>query len=270
MKRKIKFDLLFWLGGLYLVGLILFCVIYPMVGPSYIDPQGGRFDSMGGKFLLGTDEQGRDILVRMAQGGRNSLYIGFVVQAISVVFGIFMGAAGVFAPRWLRNPILRFTDGMFAFPDLLLAIMIIGFWGPGFIPVIVALSITSWPAIARLVTTQVASLKDREFVVAAQAQGASTTYTVVKHILPQMWGILLAYSMVSLAGTILSESTLSFIGIGIQAPEPSWGAMIEAGRLQMNSHPWILVWPCLFLSATIFALNFVGDGLRSALDPRSK
>ncbi|MBX3117697.1 MAG: ABC transporter permease [Fimbriimonadaceae bacterium] len=270
MKQKHKFDFLFWIGAIFLLALVVFCFVYPYIGPPVAKRVADPFLGAGGKHLLGTDEQGFDILVRIAHGGRTSLLIGFVVQSISVFFGVFLGAAGVFAPKWLRVPVLRFIDGMFAFPDILLAIMIIGFWGPGVLPVVIALSITSWPAVARLVVAQVASLKDREFVVAAQAQGASTTYTVVKHILPQMGGILLAYTMVSLAGTILSESTLSFIGIGIQAPQPSWGGMIEAARQQMSSYPLMLLWPCAFLSATIFALNFVGDGLRSTLDPRSK
>lgn len=270
MRGKVKFDILFWIGAVYLVVLALFCFIYPLVGPPSTKMLAPPFLEPGGKFPLGTDESGYDILVRLAEGGRTSLMIGLIVQSISVFFGVLLGAAGVFAPKWIRAPLLRFIDGMFAFPDILLAIMIIGFWGPGLLPVIVALSITSWPAVARLVVTQVASLKDREFVVAAQAQGASTTYTVIRHILPQMGGILLAYTMVSLAGTILSESTLTFIGIGIQPPAPSWGGMIDGARLQMNSHPMMLLWPCGILSATIFALNFVGDGLRSVLDPRSK
>jgi ABC-type dipeptide/oligopeptide/nickel transport system permease subunit len=136
--------------------------------------------------------------------------------------------------------------------------------------VIAALAITAWPAMARLVMTLVASLKDREFVVASKALGASTFYVATRHILPQIWGILLAVSMVDLAGTILAESTLSFLGIGIQAPMPSWGMMINDARGNMQSHPEMLIAPCLVLSATIFALNFVGDGLRAILDPRSR
>jgi ABC-type dipeptide/oligopeptide/nickel transport system permease subunit len=174
--------------------------------------------------------------------------------------------------------LMRFTDGMFAFPDILLAVLIIGtmprdlFNGPmaKLLPVIVALSITSWPSIARLVKGQVATLKDREFVVGAKASGASTFYLVTRHILPQLTGILLAVSMIDIAGTILAESTLSFLGIGVQPPEASWGSMINSARQDMNSHPIALVWPCLILSLTIFSLNFVGDGLRAAFDPKSR
>jgi len=167
---------------------------------------------------------------------------------------------------------------MFAFPDILLAILIIGvlgssevkFPGSSVLPVIVALSITGWSSITRLVVTQVATLKDREYVVAARAAGASTFYLVTRHILPQLSGILLAVSMIQIAGTILAESTLSFLGIGVQAPDPTWGSMINNARFEMNSHPLLLLWPCVILSLTIFSLNFVGDGLRAALDPKGR
>ncbi|MEJ5171612.1 MAG: ABC transporter permease, partial [Fimbriimonadales bacterium] len=132
------------------------------------------------------------------------------------------------------------------------------------------LAITAWPGVARLVRTQVASLRHREFVQAAQAMGGSTLYVVTRHVLPQMMGVLLAVSMVELAGTILAESSLSFLGIGIEAPDPSWGSLIDAARANMNAYPLLLLWPCLILSLSIFALNFVGDGLRERLDPRSR
>ena len=203
-----------------------------------------------------------------------------IVQAFSLLVGILMGVLGTFAPRWIRMIVLRLTDGMFAFPDILLAILIVGvlstskglFSGTfgNMLPVILALAIASWPSITRLTVTQLASIKDREYVVAAKAMGASTFYLVRKHILPQLWGTLLAVSMVDLAGTILAESTLSFLGIGVRPPDPSWGSMINNARAELSSYPMTIVWPCLFLSASIFALNFVGDGLRAMLDPKSK
>lgn len=267
MKRR---DPLFWLGVGYLVVLVLFAVVYPLVGPAY-DQIGAQPHAMPStRHPLGTDDLGRDILVRIAYGARLSLLIGLVVQGIALGVGILVGVLGVYGSPWLRNPLLRFTDGMFAFPDILLAVLIIAVRGPSKEAVIVALSITAWPSIARLVVTQLASLKDREFVVAARAMGASTFYVVTRHVLPQLWGILLAVSMIDLAATILAESTLSFLGIGVQPPEPTWGSMIDIARQKMNAHPVPLIWPCLFLSVTIFMLNFVGDGLRSRLDPRSR
>lgn len=266
MKRR---DVLFKLGVVYLVVLALYATFGPTFRHDYLKTVGAPLSGASAEFWMGTDEIGRDVFARIAYGARLSLVIGLTVQLISLVIGVFVGVTGVYAPRWVAAPLLRFTDGMFAFPDILLAILIIGVWKAGIVPVIVALSITGWPGLARLTFTQVASIKDREFVVASKALGASTFYTVTRHVVPQLYGILMAVTMISLAGTILAESTLSFLGIGVQAPDPSWGSMINNARAQMNSVPSLLFWPCLVLSLTIFALNFVGDGIRAAMDPKS-
>lgn len=266
----IKRDPLLFLGLVFLFLLLVFAVVGPLVGHPYEAVITTPFQSPQAKYWLGTDELGRDVISRLAYGARVSLFIGVTVQVICLTVGITVGVIGIYGKKWISVPLMRFTDGMFAFPDILLAILIIAVWKPGVIPVIVALAVTSWPAFARLVYTQVAALKDREFAVAAKAVGGSTFYVVTRHILPQLWGILLAVSMVELAATILSESTLSFLGIGIQPPMPSWGNMIDTARLNMNSHPLMLLWPCLLLSLTIFSLNFVGDGLRAYFDPKAR
>ena len=282
MKRK-RLDPMLMLGIAFLVGLAFFALALPAIRTGQlhqldknltnaaIDPLGSASPHMkpSSTFWLGTDEQGRDIVTRLAVGARVSLFVGFTVQLISLVLGVTMGILGVYAPRWIASPLMRLTDGMFAFPDILLAILIIAIMGQGLVPVIVALSISSWPSVARLVKTQTATLKDREFVIAAKAAGASTFYLVTRHILPQLVGLLLAVSMLEIAGTILAESTLSFLGIGVQAPNPSWGSMINMARGEMNSYILPLIWPCALLSMTVFALNFVGDGLRTLLDPKS-
>lgn len=270
--------MLLWAGTGYLAILLLFAIFGTSIRYGYRDPIGLPFLLPGPKAWLGTDELGRDIFARLAHGARVSLYIGLAVQAISLVTGIVVGSIGIYAPRWIAAPVLRLTDAMFAFPDILLAILIIGIFGRGTTPVIVALSITAWPAIARLVRSQLATLKDREFVVASRAMGSSTFYTITRHVLPQLWGLLLAVTMIELAATILAESTLSFLGIGVQQPEPSWGSMINVARGYMQIGPqyngspqmYYLVWPCAVLALTIFALNFVGDGLRALVDPKSK
>lgn len=267
MKRS-KF--LFWTGVCFLGLLIVFALVGPTMRHNYLDAAGRPFMPPGSEYWLGTDEQGRDIFARLAYGARMSLLVGISVQLISLTIGTLVGVLGVFAPKWIREPLLRLTDGMFAFPDILLAILIIGVWSTGLIPIIVALSLTSWPAVARIVKTQVASLKDREFVVASRALGAPIGYTVRRHILPHLAGILAAVAMVDLAGTILAESALSFLGIGITPPTPSWGSMINDSRAYLNSNPMMLVWPCLVLSLAIFSLNFVGDELRAALDPKDR
>jgi ABC-type dipeptide/oligopeptide/nickel transport system permease subunit len=282
-------DPLLWFGAIFLVALLLFAIFGPTLRDAQLrglsqhenftsvyDDVAKPFRDPGGPFVLGTDPLGRDVAARLAAGARISLTVGLIVQIFALVVGVTVGVLGVLAPRWLANPLMRLTDAMFAFPDILLGILIIGTLqsskvqipGGKLAPVIAALSITAWPSVARLVRAQVATLKDREFVVAAKATGASTFYLVIRHILPQLAGILMAVSMIEIAGTILAESTLSFLGIGVQAPEPSWGSMINSARENMNSYPGQLVPPCLLLSLTIFALNFVGDGLRTYLDPK--
>ncbi len=268
MKKK-KLGFFFWASTVFLVILAGFAFLGPYFLPEYTEIVGPKFSSPGPEYPLGTDEQGRSLLARLAYGARISLTIGLAVQGLALLGGILMGVLGSLGPKWIATPVLRFTDAMFAFPDILLAILIIGLIGFDPKAIVYALAITAWPAVARLVRTQVATLKDREFVVASQALGASTFYLVIKHILPHLWGVLLAVSMVDLAAVILAESSLSFLGIGVQAPMPSWGSMINSGRNQMVSHPEQLFWPCLVLSLTIFGLNFVGDGLRAIVDPKS-
>jgi len=282
-------DPLLWFGIVFLTLLILFAIFGPMARDAQLaalsahhpftsvyDDVTPPFRSFSSTFPFGTDGQGRDVVARLASGARISLTVGLVVQVFALVVGVTVGVLGVYAPKWLANGLMRFTDAMFAFPDILLAILIIGtvqsskveIPGGKLAPVIAALSITAWPSIARLVRAQVATLKDREFVVASKATGASTFYAVTRHILPQLSGILMAVSMIDIAGTILAESTLSFLGIGVQAPEPSWGSMIDHARQNMNSYPEQLLAPCLILSLTVFALNFVGDGFRNYFDPK--
>jgi len=292
MKRggEYKKDPLFLFGMGFLAILLVLAIFGPSIRSAIVkppnqpnfysvyDPVAGPHLEPGGKYILGTDEQGRDVLSRLAAGARVSLTVGLIVEVIALTVGVIVGVLGVFAPKWISMILMRFTDGMFAFPDILLAVLIIGTMPPAkegglimkLLPVIVALSVTSWPSVARLVKGQVATLKDREFVIGAKASGASTFYLVTRHILPQLTGILLAVSMIDIAGTILAESTLSFLGIGVQPPEASWGSMINSARQDLGSHPVALVWPCLILSLTVISLNFVGDGLRAAFDPKAK
>lgn len=267
--RKIK-NPLFWFGVIYLIFLVIFAIVGPEMRHSFSAQSFRPLQEPSAVNWLGTDELGRDIFARLAYGARISLIIGIAVQVCAVTIGLVVGISMVFAPKWISVPLQRFTDGMFAFPDLLLAIMIVGIFQMGVGPVIVALTVGSWPTMARLVKGQVATLKDREYVVAAKAMGASPVYQVVKHVLPHLWGVVLAVMMVDVAATILAESTLSFLGIGVLPPEPSWGQMIAVGNSYKETTLNLLIWPCLFLSLTIFALNFVGDGLRELVDPKGK
>ena len=301
MKRVLR-DPMLVIGTLFLLALFLFAAFGPGVRTAQLRPPDARnfdavYSQIGAPFLppgqggapLGTDDLGRDVVARLAQGARVSLVVGFTVQVFALLLGMAMGVFGVFAPKWPRALVLRLTDAMFAFPDILLAILLVAAlspqalqkaipalegWGDewiGILPVVAALGITAWPSIARLVRVQVASVKDREFVVAARAAGAPTGYLVMKHILPQVLPLILAVSMVEMAGTVLAESALSFIGIGVQAPNPSWGNMINNARSgDITAHVPLLLFPCILLSLTIFALNFVGDGLQALFDPKAR
>ncbi len=285
-----------WIGAIYLIGLFAFSFLMPVIRSAQLKPPDATtFDAVtsivdrpflapGGKYPLGTDELGRDVLARLAQGGRTSLIIGLTVQGIALILGLIVGTIGVYGKKWIREPVMRLTDAMFAFPDILLGMLLIGAFSSasvanpalraiveqGTVPVIAALACTAWPSIARLIKSQIASLKDREYVVAAKASGASTFYVVTRHVFPQIWGVVLAVSMVDLAGTILAEATLSFLGIGIRPPNPSWGGMLNIARQNMQAQPFALVPPAIMLSVSIFALNFVGDELRSRLDPKNR
>lgn len=267
MKRK-GLGWPFWFGVGYLILLAAFAIFGPTIRHDPFTPMTGPKLMPTTEYWLGTDEQGRDIFARLAYGARISLSIGFTVQTIALTLGILIGILGVYAHRFIAMPLMRFTDGMFAFPDILLAILIIGLWTRHPIVLVIALAITAWPTVARLVKTQVETLKEREYVTAAEAMGAKPFYIVKNHILPHLWRVLLAVSMVEVAAIILAESTLSFLGIGIQAPTPSWGSMINDGRAELASNPQLILWPCIVLSLTIFALNFVGDGLRALADSR--
>ncbi len=286
MKRRNKLGPLFWGSVVFLALLLVMAVIGPSIRHPHDARVGETLQGPSAEFWLGTDDLGRDIFSRLTYGARVSLTVGIVVQIFALVLGITIGMIGALAPKWIAGPVMRFTDGMFAFPDLLLAILIVGIFGfssaggilaplsavlgSGLTPVIIALAVTAWPSIARLVRGQVATLKQREYVQAARAMGAKPSWLVLKHILPHLWGIILAVSMVDLAAVILAESAMSFLGIGVQPPDASWGTMINQARVNMQAHPLLLVWPCVLLSLTIFALNFVGDGLRDLADPKSE
>jgi len=260
---------LFWFG-VFVIGLLVLIAIFGPMRYDYGTRVAPPYQPISAQYWLGTDSLGQDIFTRLAYGARVSMLIGLSVMGLALVTGITLGVLAVYGHPWLRAVILRLTDGMFAFPDILLAILIIGVWGTGIVPVIAALAITAWPSIVRLVKTQVATLKDREFVIASEALGAGTWYTVTRHVLPHLTGVLLAVTMVDLSAVILAESALSFLGIGVQPPMPSWGSMIKDARQEMASQPMLLVYPCLVLSLTIIALNFVGDGLRTIFDPKSR
>lgn len=253
-----------WFGMGYL-SLVFICgIAAPWVAPYGYDVQfrDRASASPSAQHWLGTDELGRDVLSRLIYGARVSLFIGVGVELIAILIALILGiTAGYFRGR-LENVIMRFTDAMFAFPDILLAILIVGISGPGLQGVVVALIVVSWPALTRLVRGMTLVLREREFVQAARASGASEVWIARRHLLPHLIRGVLAVSTVEIAGLILAESALSFIGLGVQAPHPSWGSMINTGREYIRSNPSLVFYPAFALSLTVVSLTFVGEWLQ--------
>ena len=278
MKGK---SILLYASWVFLALLVLFAIFGPMRYDVTVSV-GSKFEPPSAQHWLGTDEFGRDVFGRLAFGARMSLFLGIAVQIVAIGIGLLVGTAAGYGPRWMNTLLMRFTDAMFAFPDILLAILIMSILRgskvtfisglpevvAATLPVFAALAVVGWPSMARLVRNQVLSLKEQEYVTASRALGAGHKHVVVKHILPHLVGLISAVAMVGMAMVILAEGALSFLGIGVPPPLPSWGSMINDARAYMASHPIILFWPCLILSLTILALNFVGDGLRDRFDPK--
>ena len=267
-------------GGLIALGLLaLIALLAPVLAPYPFDAQtlADRLQPPSGKHFLGTDELGRDTLSRLMYGARISLSVALGVEGFVVALGLLVGlAAGYFGGR-LDAGLMWLTNVMLAFPDVLLAILLLGTLGASNSSpaksiglVIVSLGVTGWPPLARLVRGQVLSLRKREFVEAARALGAGNGRILGRHILPNLMSPLLVAITGDIAGVILAEATLSFLGIGVQRPYPSWGRMINDALEYYRTEPRLLILPSVCLSLTVLCLNFLGDGLRDALDPRQK
>lgn len=224
---------------------------------------------------LGTDELGRDILSRVIYGGQVSLQVGLVSVGLSLVVGVFLGlVAGYWSNSWLDQLIMRLMDGLLAFPALVLALAIIAALGSSkageFPKAIWAIAIVGIPAYARLTRGQVLSVREREFVLAAQTVGANDRRIMLSHILPNVTAPLIVQSSLGVGAAILTEAALSFLGLGVQPPTPSWGSMLNAGRGYLEIDPWLVVGPGLAIFLCVLGFNFLGDGIRDVLDPRMR
>lgn len=226
--------------------------------------------SRGGVYLLGSDQLGRDLLSRIIHGSRVSLAVGLVSEFIVSVLGISLGAiAGYYGGR-VDDWIMRISDIMFAFPDLLFAIGIMFALGPSIFNVFIALGVVGWAGMARLVRSQIMTLKEMEFVESAKAQGISDFRIIVRHLLPNCLGPIIVSITLGIPGAILGEAGLSFLGLGAQPPMASWGSMIMDARPYFSTQPYFSIFPGVAIMIVVFAFNLFGDGLRDALDPRLK
>jgi len=226
--------------------------------------------SPGGSHLLGTDDLGRDVLLRMLYGARISLLVGFVAVGISTLLGILVGALAGFYGGWVDALVMRFVDIMLCFPTFFLILAVIAFLNPSIWNIMIVIGITSWMGVARLVRAEFLSLREREFVLAARAVGASDLRLIFRHMLPNALSPVLVSATLGVAGAILTESALSFLGIGVQPPTPSWGNMLIAGKQTLGYAWWLSVFPGLAILVTVLGYNLLGEGIRDALDPRLK
>lgn len=257
--------------GLSLVALaVLGSIVGPWLTPW--DPIEVRLDAAleppSLRHPLGTDALGRDLLSRILYGGRTSLGISLAARSMSLLLGVVLGGAAGFMGGRLDRVVMRLADVTFAFPGLLLLIAIMAMLDPGIVPMILALGIVGWASMARLVRAQVLTIKEREYVSAARAVGASPLRVFLRHVFPNCTSILVVTFTLGLGLTILAESSLSFLGLGLPPPHPSWGTMVAAGRDLMRTAPWVALFPGLAIAVAVLGFNLLGEGLRDALDPK--
>jgi oligopeptide transport system permease protein len=219
---------------------------------------------------LGTDILGRDLMARIFYGASISLSIGIIVQFLILIIGGSIGMAAGYFGGWIDNLLMRFTDIMYAFPDLLLVLVFVAAFGPSFWSIFIALGLVYWVGLARLVRGQVLSIKEKEFIEAARMTGTAPLKLIVKHLLPNSLGPIIVTLTFGIPAAIFTEAALSFLGIGIRPPEPSWGVMIEDGYAGIFADPRQVIFPGIAVALTMLSFTFIGDGLRDALDPRMR
>lgn len=269
-RRLMRQRLNAWALG-FLVLLVLLCVFGPLASPYGQADQDLNLKAAGASssHWLGTDPLGRDMLTRILYGGRVSLEVGLLATAVASIIGVIYGMVAGLAGGRTDAAMMRAVDILFAFPFVNFVILLMVIVGREFWLIFVAIGAVEWLTMARVVRGQVLALKNLEFITAARASGAGFWHIAWKHLLPNVFGPVIIYASLTVPGVMLLEAALSFLGLGIQPPDASWGVLIQEGASSMETYPWLLLYPGLFFSATLLALNILGDGLRDAFDPKS-
>ncbi len=264
-------------GLIVVIAVVVLALAAPLIAPFSPDEQ--MFDGLtlegapmppGGQFVLGTDTLGRDLFSRMLFGARTSLIIGLVANGIAVAIGLFIGIVAGYLRGLPSNILMRFTDLMMAFPALLLAIVLAALMKPSLWIVAMVIALVNWVQVARIVYTETRGLVERDFIMAQRSLGAGHGRILFLHILPHLVPTAIVWGTLGIATTVLLEATLSFLGIGVQPPEPSWGNIIFESQSYFQAAPWLVFFPGMVILLTALAFNLVGDALRDILDPTQR
>jgi len=255
--------------------VVLFMILFCFVGPFFTahDYRSNDLEktllSPSAEHWFGTDDLGRDQLTRVMIGGRVSLGVGIIATAVSLLIGVTYGATAAYVGGKTDAAMMRFVDVLYALPFTIFVILLMTLFERSIVLLFIVIGAVEWLTMARIVRGQVLSLKQQEFVEAAVSLGYSTQRIILRHIIPNVLGVVVVYATLTVPAVMLLESFLSFLGLGVQPPMPSWGSLIKLGADNIQLFPYLLIIPALFFSATLFSLNFLGDGLRDALDPKS-
>ena len=268
--RPAQANRLALIGSLAAMTLILVALFAPAICPYPYDEQNlpERLSMPSLSHWFGTDELGRDIFSRVLYGTRISMLVGLTVVLFSSIFGLGVGCLAGYYGRWLDEIIMRIVDVLMAFPGILLAIALVAFWGPGLEKMILALVTVGWVGYARLVRGQILKVKELDFVRAARSLGASDFRIILHHLIPNIIQPVLVQASIGMAGAILAEASLSFLGLGVPPPMPSWGTMLNDGRSHLFDAAHLVLFPGLATMLAVLSFNFLGDGLRESLNPK--
>jgi oligopeptide transport system permease protein len=270
--RRLKKNRLAVLGGITLIVIAVAVLVGPLVLPYTYDQIDLNLtnEPPNWQHWFGTDQLGRDILVRSLVGGRISLMVGLVATAVSFLIGVTYGAISGYFGGHVDEVMMRVVDILYSLPYLFLVIVLLAFFSKSILMLFIALGAVSWLTMARIVRGQVLSLKNQEFVEAARAIGVPTSKIIFRHLVPNTLGPVIVYTTLTIPSAMLSEAFLSFLGLGVQPPLSSWGTMVNEGITSISVYPWQLIFPGVMMAVTLFSLNFLGDGLRDALDPQMR
>ncbi len=270
--RILRRNAMFILGLIIVLGVTFAAVFAPLIAP--FDPNELHLDAIlkapCAEFPLGTDRLGRDVLSRLLYGGRISLWVGFVAVGISISIGALLGLVSGYFGGLVDEIVMRFVDIMLCFPSFFLILAVVAFLEPSLFNIMVVIGLTSWMGVARLVRAETLTLREREFVSAAKLAGTSTWRIMTRHILPNAMAPVTISAILGIGGAILIESGLSFLGLGVQPPQASWGNMLMDGKSVIEEASWLSLFPGLAILITVLGYNLLGESLRDFLDPRLK